>query len=408
MYKSDSEGLYVPKIEEEKCNQCGLCIKACPGYLVDFEELNLSFFGKQPEDTSIGNFLRCYIGHSNNDDIRYNASSGGIATQLLIFALEKGIIDGALVARMRKDRPLEPEPFIARTREEVLSASKSKYCPVATNEALKQILKENGKFAVVGLPCHIHGLRKAEMLNKKLREKVIFHIGLFCSHTGNFRGTEFLLRKLNVKKSDVARLDYRGRGWPGGMSLRLKDGSERFVPYHEYYSILGSLLFTPQRCILCADATNEFGDISLGDAWLPEFRDNRKGISIIITRSKTGERVLKDAQFDGKITIIDTTICNVIRSQKNNLKFKKEEIMTRLLMWRFFSKATPNFHSSDRSKKPRIMFLPAALLCYFITQVSARTPSSLLRLLLVFFLVQTKISLLIRRFLFSRSSPYWR
>jgi coenzyme F420 hydrogenase subunit beta len=46
------------------------------------------------------------------------------------FALEEGIIDGALVTRMKKDRPLEPEPFIARTREEIIEASKSKYCGV--------------------------------------------------------------------------------------------------------------------------------------------------------------------------------------------------------------------------------------------------------------------------------------
>ena len=34
---------------------------------------------------------------------------------------------------MKKDNPLEPEPFIARTREEIIEASKSKYCPVPAN-----------------------------------------------------------------------------------------------------------------------------------------------------------------------------------------------------------------------------------------------------------------------------------
>jgi len=53
----------------------------------------------------------------------------GVVTQLLIFLLEKGIIDGALVVRMREDQPLEPEPFIARTKEEIISTSKFKYCP---------------------------------------------------------------------------------------------------------------------------------------------------------------------------------------------------------------------------------------------------------------------------------------
>ncbi|MHC1595628.1 MAG: Coenzyme F420 hydrogenase/dehydrogenase, beta subunit C-terminal domain [Candidatus Syntropharchaeales archaeon] len=32
--------------------------------------------------------------------------------------------------------------------------------------------KEGEKFAVVGLPCHIHGLRKAQQVNEKLSEEV--------------------------------------------------------------------------------------------------------------------------------------------------------------------------------------------------------------------------------------------
>jgi len=109
MYRSNYEGRYLPKIEEQKCTYCGLCVKSCPGYSVDFKKINSKIFGKQPEDQQLGNYLRCYIGHSNDHDIRYNSSSGGIVSQLLIFALEKGIIDGALVARMKKDAPLETE-----------------------------------------------------------------------------------------------------------------------------------------------------------------------------------------------------------------------------------------------------------------------------------------------------------
>jgi len=37
----------------------------------------------------IGKYLNCYIGWANNELIRYNASSGGVLTSLLAFALEK-------------------------------------------------------------------------------------------------------------------------------------------------------------------------------------------------------------------------------------------------------------------------------------------------------------------------------
>jgi coenzyme F420 hydrogenase subunit beta len=188
---NEKKGIYVPKLDEEKCNNCGLCYKVCPGHSVDFKNLNLEVFGKESEDILIGNYLNCYIGHATDYDIRYNSASGGLITQLLIFALEEGIIDGALVTRMKKDNPLEPEPFIARTKGEIIEASKSKYCPVPANIALKEILasKEGEKFAVVGLSCHIQGIRKAEQINKKLKERIVLHLVLFCNHGVNFIGT---------------------------------------------------------------------------------------------------------------------------------------------------------------------------------------------------------------------------
>jgi coenzyme F420 hydrogenase subunit beta len=205
---NEKKGIYVPEVNEEKCNNCGICYEVCPGHSVDFKGLNLETFGKEPKDVLIGNYLNCYIGHSTDYGIRYNSSSGGLVTQLLIFALEEGIIDGALVTRTKKDNPLEPEPFIARTKEEVIEATKSKYCPVPVNIVLKEILnsKEGEKFAVVGLPCHIHGIRKAEQINKKLKEKIVLHIGIFCSHTPNFWGTELLFERMKIKREDIGLL----------------------------------------------------------------------------------------------------------------------------------------------------------------------------------------------------------
>ena len=150
-------------------------MKVCPGHEVDFKGLNLEIFGKEPEDILIGNYLNCYVGHATDYDIRYNSASGGLVTALLIFALEEGLIDGALVTRMKKDKPLEPEPFIARTREEIIEARGSKYCPVPANVALREILEANEgeRFAVVGLPCHIHGMRRAQRVDARLKERVV-------------------------------------------------------------------------------------------------------------------------------------------------------------------------------------------------------------------------------------------
>jgi len=332
---NEKKGIYVPELNEEKCNNCGICYEICPGHEVDFKQLNLEIFGKEPEDILIGNYLNCYIGHSTDYDIRYNSASGGLVTQLLIFALEEGIIDGALVTRMKKDNPLEPEPFIARNREEIIEALKSKYCPVPANIALKEILEseERERFAVVGLPCHIHGIRKAEQINKKLREKIVLHIGIFCSHVPNFLGTELLLERMNIKREEVIKLDYRGEGWPGSMKICLKD-RELLILLPDYWRFVGMDFFTPNRCLMCSDGVCELADISFGDAWLPELSDDRIGKSIIISRNEIGEQLLQAMKFKNKVEINKIGAKQVIQSQQNTLYFKKKNLNSRIKLLR--------------------------------------------------------------------------
>ena len=323
---NEKKGIYVPELNDGKCNNCGTCYKVCPGHEVDFKQLNSEIFGKEPEDILIGNYLNCYIGHSMDYDIRYNSSSGGLVTQFLIFALEEGIIDGALVTRMKKDKPLEPESFIARTREEIIAASKSKYCPVPANIALREILesKEGERFAVVGLPCHIQAIRKAELVNKKLKERVVLHLGLFCSHPMTFKGTDFVLQKYRLTKENIAHLDYRGEGWPGYMKIQFKNGNEKHIPRGEY-GIFHSLgFFTPARCALCCDQINELADTSFGDAWLPELEEDRIGTSVIISRSKSGENLMQHATGKGKLALwnIDEKKVRLMGSKKVSFPLK--------------------------------------------------------------------------------------
>ena len=245
---------------------------------------------------------------------------------MLIFALEEGLIDGAVVTKMSEANPLEPEVFIARTKEEIVSAAKSKYCPVPANVALKEILdaEEGEKFAVVGLPCHIHGIRKAEQINKKLREKISLHVGIFCNHTPNFLGTERLLDKLKIKREDVKKLDYRGEGWPGKLLIELKTGSKKTIP-SSYFSniVFGLSFFTPIRCTLCSELTCELSDISLGDAWLPELKNDKIGTSVIISRTNIGEKVIHSAVSKNRILLNEIGSNKVAQSQGGLMGFNK-------------------------------------------------------------------------------------
>jgi coenzyme F420 hydrogenase subunit beta len=360
-----SKGIYLPRIDAKKCITCGLCYNVCPGHSVDFEGLNSSNSTKLSYNVRIGSWLGCYIGYANDYDIRYNSASGGLVSALLIFALEEGLIDGALVTRMREDKPLEPEPFIARTPEQVISAAKSKYCPVPANIALKEIMASPGRFAVVGLPCHIQGIKKAKKYIKELREKIVLDIGIACSLNWSFIATQRLLQSFNIQTEDVKKLDYRGRGWPGSMLIQLTDGTDKLIPYREYASQFSP--FPPARCTLCSDHLCELADLSCGDAWLPDVMETDKiGSSFVVSRSKIAEDLLTRAESKNALELRELEVSRLLQSQNNSL-FKKKNLPARLSLFRIVGKKVPSY--KQRLMKPDIADYLTAIKFYLARYV---------------------------------------
>lgn len=351
--KNDSKGIYKPIIDNMACTSCGICYRICPGHAVDFMQLNMQIFGGESDNDLIGHYLNCYIGYSVEHNIRYNSASGGLITALLISALENGIVDGVLVTKMSKANPMEPQPFIARTKEDIISASKSKYCPVPANIAIKHILDNDGKFAIVGLPCHIQGIRKAEAINKNLKDKIVLHLGIFCNHSGNFLGIEYLLQKYGIKRDDVTRLDYRGEGWPGGMTIELTSSPKKFISLFDYWIDVFESYFIPMRCTLCSDETCELADISFGDIFLPEILENDGiGTSVIISRNAIGDKLIQCAISKGKIALTKISSEMVIQSQKGVLESKKRKISARFFYFRLFNKKIPTYNQKLLKAKP--------------------------------------------------------
>lgn len=334
--------IYSPSVNSAKCNRCGLCVRVCGGAVVDFEELGEEIFGDEPVSHSVllGDFVGCYYGHSEDYGIRVNSSSGGMVTQLLTFALEEGLIDGALVCKMQEDNPLEPMPFVARSAQEINEASKSKYRPVPANIALDDILRNRGKYAVVGLPCHIHALRKAEKISRVLKERIVLHFGLFCSHTDSFLQTDYLLSNLGISRQDVCRLDYRGNGWPGTTEIELKTGKMFQLPYLELGKLHQSGFFIPERCLLCCDHCAELADTSFGDAWLPQFVTDKLGTSLVISRIRASEELLMLAASKGIIRLKKIDALDVARSQ-GMVRFKKNGFEARSDLFRLRGRRVP-------------------------------------------------------------------
>ena len=342
LVKDEACGCFLARIQSEQCTSCGICFAVCSGHAIDVAQLSDVFLPDAQKDERLGPYLRCYLGHAADGQTRFQGSTGGMVTSTLLYALESGMIDGALVARMPADGRLTPEPYIARTAAEIQSSARSLYCPVPANLALKEILETPGRYAVVGIPCHLHGVRKAERLNKKLRRRIVLHLGLFCAWGTSFTGTDFAIKRMGLKRSQVKTVVYRGQGFPGGFIFTLNDGRQVSLGMFEAWDRNLSAFKVP-RCMYCHDRTAELADIAFGDAWLPEVvAKDTLGTNVMVARSRTGENVLSQMKAAQKVQLTPIDKQKVLETQNNN-QWKKVEIAGRIRVARFLGKRTPDF-----------------------------------------------------------------
>jgi coenzyme F420 hydrogenase subunit beta len=301
-----------------KCTNCQICYESCPGRAFDYQFFTKELFNSSNFiDQDIGSYNNIYKGYSTNKILRNKASSGGVATAVLEFLLRKKIIDGAIVVGSKDKNNFNSEALLANNKSTILEASQSKYITIPTNKLLKNIKNKKGRFAFMGLPCQIQGVRKAEKNNTELKSKIVIHIGLFCGFNLYPDATLFLLNKLGIAIDDVETLDYRGGTEQTGFHVVCKNGEDSFIKKHAYTFL--NLFYSPARCWKCYDLTSEFADISVGDAWE---KDN-EGWSRIITRNKISDNLIENMVRDGSIQIEESDKKDIQNTQSHLIKYKK-------------------------------------------------------------------------------------
>ncbi|SIQ34411.1 Coenzyme F420 hydrogenase/dehydrogenase, beta subunit C-terminal domain [Halanaerobium kushneri] len=374
--------VYLPEVDNIKCIECDKCLNVCPGTSISLEGYADTLFAADNsgnKDEVLGRYLSNYLAYAADQKLRYEAASGGLATSILIYLLEEGIIEGAVVTKMSEEDKRKSKTFIAQSAEEIKAAKNSKYCSTHPLSALKELrnFESDAKFAFVGLPCHIQGLRKLQQQEKWLRKKIIFSIGLLCTHSVDYSGTEVILDKLASGSKNIKKLEYRGSGWPGKASIEYEDHSSS-IPLYDYWSpYFASYFFTPYRCLSCSDLVGELADISLGDAWLKEIEaEDDLGTSIIISRTKFAEKIIREMKVNGIIAAEKISKDKIKESQKKIIMRKKHTIAYRLSLFKIFSKEVPDYGKaydlSDQSIFQKFKGYLGAFLLWFNSYLSKK------------------------------------
>ncbi|MCC8147100.1 MAG: Coenzyme F420 hydrogenase/dehydrogenase, beta subunit C-terminal domain, partial [Bacteroidales bacterium] len=334
-----------PKLNKITCigDKCGRCLKVCPGVGMDLDEdYNLVTQTEVKfEDKYIGKYKGLYTGYSLDQNIRYHGASGGLLSQFLIYLLEKKIVDGVAVTGFSELDKITPISYIARTKEEVLKAKGSKYCPVALNKIGNEIKQSDGKYIIVGLPCHIEGFRKREKIDPKFKEKILGYFALYCSSNRSFKAQDYIFRNLKIRKKEIEYFAYRDRGCLGNMIIETPK-KENEIPYSKYYRLLRSF-FKPQRCLMCIDHYGKLADVSFGDIHIKPYSEDHIGISSCITKSKEFDQLLLNAQKEGYLHLDPVKPSVLNASQAQMLYPRSRKVKAKMKIHSLLGKKTPKF-----------------------------------------------------------------
>jgi len=347
------------------CNKCGLCYDACPGKYVSFPDLNRDIFGKKTE-SFLGNHKELFVGHATDKTIWEKGASGGVVSAILINLIESGEVDGAIVLGTSAERPWQTEVQIVRDKDSILAASQSKYVISPVNTILRELKEKNGKFAFVGLPCHVQALRKLEKIKPDLTNKIKYIVGLYCGNNMYFNATKSLLRRFGVNDlREIKSLEYRAGEWPGKFEVILKNGKKYSIKKFFYNYLIQ--FYIAKRCLLCIDLSNEFADISVGDGWLPEFKEKGLGWSVVVVRTNKGKNVLDNAVKNKALFLKEISEKQALNMHSHGLDFKKKGAFIRLKLRKMKGKAVPDYEvNSPKISTKRVIIEIFVTLIFYI------------------------------------------
>ena len=344
----------TPQVDLQSCISCGFCYDICPGKGVELQQLSEKLFSEQDAveyNRYCGYYVNSYIAHSNNEDIRFHSASGGVVTQFLLYLLRTKVIDGALVVRYQNDDPLQPEPFIATTEAEILSSRGSKYLVLSYDKVLYDLERFDGSIVVVGLPCHIQGIRQLASRKKQFQKKIIGYFAIYCSLTKTKLSMDFYLWRYGLKKESIGRFSFRDDGCLGYMKVESKSGGLlKKVKYEKYWHGTHSF-FINDRCSICVDHFGELADISFGDIHIDPYKKDTIGISSVITRSSKWDKILKESANMGDIMLQEVAVDEVIKSQPYaKIRKKGTGVKCYMRLRSFMGKTNPVYDVENKSK----------------------------------------------------------
>ncbi len=294
--KESKDGFYTPVINDnDRCINCGLCLKSC------------SFDRDIRYDGAV---KKAFASWSDNQQVRYEASSGGAAFELAKVALKEGYKFCGVRYDAGKQRAVH---YICSTEDELKASLGSKYIPSFTEYAFKELLSsaaKNEKYMVVGTPCQIASLRLA--IKRLKREDNFILVDFFCHGVPSLKVWDRYLAEI----PSIQHLDFKWRdkknGWHDSWYVIGHDnsGKEHYrspdMSKDLFYAFfLRHYALSPCCLKSCKfKIANSSADIRLGDLWGDKYKDCNDGVSGILCLTDKGLSLVRQTPH---LTLMEET-----------------------------------------------------------------------------------------------------
>jgi acetyltransferase-like isoleucine patch superfamily enzyme/coenzyme F420-reducing hydrogenase beta subunit len=320
---TDIEGFWYPRVDIDKCINCGLCERTCP-------QLHIGALKKNDFEYPV-----CFAAIHKNIEVRFGSTTGGLFSALA----EQMYREGGYVGGAIYNKDFSVSHFISNNPADLALLRQSKYSQSQTcgiYKEVKRLLMAGEKVLICGTPCQMAALRR--FLNKDYENLII--VDFICKSITSPKfyakyldywerkvGSQLVSFKFKDKelgwRSLVKRFDFKNGKT---MYSRAQDNDLYSMAYH------GNIVSRPS-CYFCQfKGFPRMSDITIADFWgvekyayLKDIDDNA-GTSAVMCNSSKGLTFYKQLK---NITSLETTIEKILPGNPALLHEQKMSVMNR-------------------------------------------------------------------------------
>lgn len=298
----NEEGFLYPEIDEEKCINCGLCVRKCPANC-------------EPNTCEAA----FYMGWHRNKEILVSSSSGGVFSAIADYVFQR---DGVVFGAEKNSETGELIHQIATNESELKNLRGSKYYQSRMDNVyslVREKLLANKHVLFSGTACQIAALYS--YLGNIDYDKLIT-VDVLCHGVANKKVIDaYIMSQEKRFAKKIVNYSFRVKegkyGWNDGNGTRMKlffsDGTSTVMeaPYDTFFLGFNHNYFLRESCYKCKYCgTERVADFTLGDFWgcAPEKASPKQlwlGISLVLVNTNKANSVLADLSENVELTPID-------------------------------------------------------------------------------------------------------